>query len=1295
MIFRITIAIGIAAIFLTGAIWLPGRVVQRTLTADATLLQTDALTLQANAISPQDWPQVGRDAQRTNFTPLQVNPPYCYIWKWYEVPFASRAQPVVAAGRLFIGGMDGVLYARNASTGASLWTFTGDGSPIRHSAGVLGDTVVFSTHEGNTFALDAATGALRWQRFTGRSATAPLMDAARSRVMVASTDGQLTALNVSDGAVIWQFQSDAPILTTPALSRDGALIFAGDEAVRAFAVNADTGALVWRTQLYGQSLTDRYPVVFSDTVIYRSQPLYALWQLLNEGDTVMNQAGSVDADWDADWNAISPHIQNYLAANPHKQTLFVLDATTGVTRGVAPVLYTFGNSDVPSMPVVRASAPYTAYVMYRARQGIQTTSPNAVHVSSQYDAELGLLNTQQLTQIVGLRTGDYPASSFNYEFRLTSDEPAVLTMGGNILFVENWERLGAISLTSAISGSLVHVGNVSNVWPECGIGTGCGPAGPNPFFPLSGDPDDPAYPFPSPRVGEGAALGGAVIANNMIYWRVIEGGLAGIGTQSGTSCPAPLVYTQTLPPPPAPTPPVVHTTRPLTDYVMLDLTDPVTNPPADLVARLRDEVRTLIALTPYPMAYYFERGFSNPAMWPHNSNPNSNSPQPPEPPSVTYGSHGNVAWHDSGELLLTLAMAYPYLDPTLQVSVTQYVSNVVALYPPWQGMPYNGDWMNNSAPRELYPVPDDIRQNLNNWPPAAASPLSLYAVWLWAKHTGDWAMVTSNWSELTALYNTRVNNLPYYADIAGVIGYARMARQLFGQTSLTYTQAVNAAVNVLQAGRVITPYITYAKSITQYWTPRDNQPEWGTFEGWYLPVFFGLTPEIGLYLREQTNGLAAAHVLSRETGDGLRWWYITRAGIHAEEGESSFIAPIAAWSHFLARAYILGDSRTTLRRWLDRPWGRGDLYSIQKLVVTIQAEEETDGGQQEAQQQDLFLPIVAKAPPTPTPTPTPTSTPTNTPTQTPTSQPTLPPTHTPTPPPGSSTYSLRFYGNGVNDIDRVKIPMSNTIGASLPVNIGAGDFTIEFWMRYSPGENNSGACTEGSDTWINGNILFDRDIFGTPDYGDFGISLYGGRIAFGVHNGSNGQTICGATVLATNQWHHVAVTRRSSGEMSIFVNGALDRRIPNGPSGNLSYRVGRPVTDNQWWNEPFLVIGAEKHDYDPGTYPSFSGWIDEVRISDNVRYTGAFTPPGAPFTPDTNTVGLYHIDEGSGTTVLDSSGTATADLATANGASEVRHLDLCTMERPSGFKAYLRMCRKGAADVWAKERFRPHIARET
>ncbi|WP_322794434.1 LamG domain-containing protein [Bellilinea sp.] len=222
--------------------------------------------------------------------------------------------------------------------------------------------------------------------------------------------------------------------------------------------------------------------------------------------------------------------------------------------------------------------------------------------------------------------------------------------------------------------------------------------------------------------------------------------------------------------------------------------------------------------------------------------------------------------------------------------------------------------------------------------------------------------------------------------------------------------------------------------------------------------------------------------------------------------------------------------------------------------------------------------------------------------------------------------SLRFFGTGSGDVDRVKIPLDNP---HRPVDVG-GDFTLEFWINASPGSNTSAPCQESSssDTWTNGNIILDRDIFGDGDYGDYGVSLYGGRIAFGTAVVSSRRTLCGSSDLRDGQWHHVAVTRRSSdGQMRIFVDGQL-QKTANGPVGNLSYRDGRSTSYPN--SDPFLVIAAEKHDYDPSTYPSFNGWVDEVRISNNIRYTGSFTPPTQPFTPDANTVALYHFDSAPG-----------------------------------------------------------------
>lgn len=230
-------------------------------------------------------------------------------------------------------------------------------------------------------------------------------------------------------------------------------------------------------------------------------------------------------------------------------------------------------------------------------------------------------------------------------------------------------------------------------------------------------------------------------------------------------------------------------------------------------------------------------------------------------------------------------------------------------------------------------------------------------------------------------------------------------------------------------------------------------------------------------------------------------------------------------------------------------------------------------------------------------------------------------------------YSLRFYGNGVNGIDRVKIPLDAPPTA---VDVG-GDFTIEFLIRVPADENGSGSCVTGNAGWTFGNIIVDRDIFNDGDYGDYGIALFGegGVLAFGVSRGNAGETVCGSINVVDDAWHHIAVTRSAdTGLLSLYVDGVLDGTV-NGPTGDVSYRDGRP---SSYANDPFIVLGAEKHDYDPA-YPSYSGWLDELRISTSVRYTEDFTPPTIPFAPDAETVGLYHFNEGDGDFIEDSSGT--------------------------------------------------------
>lgn len=228
-------------------------------------------------------------------------------------------------------------------------------------------------------------------------------------------------------------------------------------------------------------------------------------------------------------------------------------------------------------------------------------------------------------------------------------------------------------------------------------------------------------------------------------------------------------------------------------------------------------------------------------------------------------------------------------------------------------------------------------------------------------------------------------------------------------------------------------------------------------------------------------------------------------------------------------------------------------------------------------------------------------------------------------------FQLHFYGNGWGDYDRVKIPLLDANQGSLPVNIGAADFTIEWWMKADIDENLSPLCSSAGNAWMDGNILFDRDLFVDGEHGDYGISLTQGTIAFGVSHGALSSTLCGTMPVADQKWHHIAVTRRSiDGLLRIFVDGKLDQESI-GPVGDISYRPGRSSTSPD--QEPYLVIGARKSDQGL----AFQGWLDEIRISNILRYEAPFQPPKAPFITDGNTMALYHFDEGFGNRIGDSS----------------------------------------------------------
>jgi hypothetical protein len=185
--------------------------------------------------------------------------------------------------------------------------------------------------------------------------------------------------------------------------------------------------------------------------------------------------------------------------------------------------------------------------------------------------------------------------------------------------------------------------------------------------------------------------------------------------------------------------------------------------------------------------------------------------------------------------------------------------------------------------------------------------------------------------------------------------------------------------------------------------------------------------------------------------------------------------------------------------------------------------------------------------------------------------------------------------------DTVKAPDSDSL------DIDGTEFTMEAWV-FAPGPQ-TGNGNEG--------IIINKE-------DSYEMALRGGddRFMFAIQAGA--WDWFGGGKPTMNEWHHLAVTYDGK-----ITQGWIDGVAAPDPTDKNTL----PLTPQDGEGSPFQI----GHRFCCGGVP-FLGIIDEVRISDVVRYTKDFPIPTKEFTSDKNTRLLWHLNEGSGTEVQDASG---------------------------------------------------------
>jgi len=192
-----------------------------------------------------------------------------------------RSQPAIAGGLVYFASDDGYLYAVEAQAGAQAWRtdignsmpsdgrrLGGDPSPTgwdyKQSSPIVADGQIYvGSLDGSVYALAAGTGAINWTFKTGQKvrATPTLADGV---LYIGSWDESMYALDVLTGQMLWTTPVGGEVQST-ALVADG-LVYTASRKASVVALDAQTGEIKWEYPYGGNNWVESSPRLVGNVI---------------------------------------------------------------------------------------------------------------------------------------------------------------------------------------------------------------------------------------------------------------------------------------------------------------------------------------------------------------------------------------------------------------------------------------------------------------------------------------------------------------------------------------------------------------------------------------------------------------------------------------------------------------------------------------------------------------------------------------------------------------------------------------------------------------------------------------------------------------------------------------------------------------------------------------------------------------------------------------------------------------------------------------------------------------------
>lgn len=197
------------------------------------------------------------------------------IWK-YETQKPIVANPLIKNNIVYIGSSDGHFRAIDLKTGKLIWDFGGVKNFVVTKPLFYQNNIYFGSWGTEFYALNAATGKLIWSWNNGSanrmfSPAACFPVAANGTVYIVAPDRYMTALNAQTGAVVWRKQyTGERVRESMGLAADSAIVYAKtmDGDVIGVSTKATDMEIVWKAdtqlgyELAPTAIVERNDIVF-------------------------------------------------------------------------------------------------------------------------------------------------------------------------------------------------------------------------------------------------------------------------------------------------------------------------------------------------------------------------------------------------------------------------------------------------------------------------------------------------------------------------------------------------------------------------------------------------------------------------------------------------------------------------------------------------------------------------------------------------------------------------------------------------------------------------------------------------------------------------------------------------------------------------------------------------------------------------------------------------------------------------------------------------------------------------